>query len=136
MLRNSGYLILPLLLFSSLSCQNKDNKQVDGRPNIVIIMADDLGYSDLGCYGSEINTPNLEATDRELFWEHFGHQAMRSGKWKIISKAPEYEWELYDLENDPTELENLSLKEPQKVEIMAEKYEIWANEVGVEKIED
>jgi len=30
------------------------------RPNIVLIMADDMGFSDIGCYGGEVNTPNLD----------------------------------------------------------------------------
>ena len=36
-------------------------KASEDRPNIVLIMADDMGYSDIGCYGSEIETPNLNA---------------------------------------------------------------------------
>jgi arylsulfatase len=31
------------------------------KPNIILIMADDLGFSDIGCYGGEINTPNIDA---------------------------------------------------------------------------
>ncbi|MFZ9935794.1 MAG: arylsulfatase [Luteolibacter sp.] len=30
------------------------------RPNVIVIMVDDMGFSDLGCYGSEIHTPNLD----------------------------------------------------------------------------
>jgi arylsulfatase len=32
----------------------------EGAPNVVFVIADDLGYSDLGCYGSEIDTPNID----------------------------------------------------------------------------
>ena len=35
------------------------------RPNIVILLADDVGFSDIGCYGGEIQTPNLDALAAE-----------------------------------------------------------------------
>lgn len=42
------------------------------RPNVLLIMADDLGYGDIGCFGSEIETPNVDRLAREgLQFSHF-----------------------------------------------------------------
>ena len=38
--------------------------QTDGRPNIIVILVDDMGWSDIGSYGGEIPTPNLDALAR------------------------------------------------------------------------
>lgn len=40
-------------------------RAADERPNIVLVMVDDMGFSDLGCYGGEIETPNLDRLAKE-----------------------------------------------------------------------
>ena len=37
----------------------------EGSPNVLVMLVDDLGFSDLGCFGSEIDTPNIDALAAE-----------------------------------------------------------------------
>jgi arylsulfatase len=50
-------LLLTTIGIWMVSCSTSEHQEL---PNIILISADDLGWSDLGCYGSEISTPNLD----------------------------------------------------------------------------
>ena len=53
--------VLLFLVVLSNCVENKSSDAEQTRPNILLIVADDLGFTDLGCYGGEIRTPNLDA---------------------------------------------------------------------------
>jgi arylsulfatase A-like enzyme len=54
-------LLFVLLAFSCSQKQNKQDKKVTQKPNVVLIFVDDMGYGDLGCYGHPNNkTPNID----------------------------------------------------------------------------
>ena len=65
-----------------------------------------------------------------LYWEHEGNRAVRQGKWKLVA-AHGKPWELYGLEADRTELNNLASKHLQKVQELKAMYESWAKRRGV-----
>ncbi len=51
---------LKFLVFGLIVTACNTNKTHKSKPNIILISSDDLGWSDIGCYGSEINTPNID----------------------------------------------------------------------------
>ena len=64
-------LLIPLLLSVLSSC---NNISVEQKPNVVLILADDMGYGDLGSYGClDINTPNIDklADEGMKFTDHY-----------------------------------------------------------------
>jgi arylsulfatase A-like enzyme len=54
----ASFLSLPLLVCALAGCRSV--APAAQRPDILVILADDLGWSDIGCYGGEIETPNLD----------------------------------------------------------------------------
>lgn len=72
--------------------------------------------------------------DEPVFWEHEGNKAVRLGNYKLVSKwqqGSEYNWELFDLEKDGTEMHDLSAAMPGKVKEMSDMYDKWAEKNNV-----
>ncbi len=62
-----------------------------------------------------------------IFFNLGGSRAMREGRWKLIS-VKGGPWELYDMQTDRTELNDLAAELPEKVTAMSTRYDAWANQ--------
>ncbi|HVI99489.1 MAG TPA: arylsulfatase [Sphingomonas sp.] len=66
-----------------------------------------------------------------LFWEHEGNCAVRDGKWKLVSRFPN-NWELYDMEADRTETDDVADANPEQMRRMLDAFQAWVTRVGVQ----
>ncbi len=65
---------------------------------------------------------------QSIFYEWSGHKMVRKGKWKIVSNYPQNKWELYDMDNDRTENNDISKENPQIVAELNSEYIAWAKQ--------
>ena len=70
--KHMKYLGMISITIPTLAIAQENN----ARPNIIVVLADDMGYSDIGCYGGEIETPNLDSlATTGLRWKQFYNNA-------------------------------------------------------------
>ena len=71
----------------------------------------------------------IKAPDH-ICWEHHDNRGVREGKWKLVANHGQM-WELYNIESDATEINNLGEIYKDKVSHLDSLYEQWAQKVGV-----
>lgn len=74
--------------------------------------------------------PAHTGDDRPLFWEHMGNAAVRRGRWKLVREWGS-EWELYDIEADRGEMDNLADEHEELREELTQLWADWAKTNGV-----
>lgn len=66
-----------------------------------------------------------------IAWEHFGNRAIREGDWKLVWDDEVKEWELYNVQIDRIEINNLAKSNPEKFKNLIAKYSEWAVKMKV-----
>ena len=69
--------------------------------------------------------------DQPIAWEHEGNCAIRHGNLKLVKRF-EQPWELYDMEQDRTELHDLAPRNPALCKDLEARYDSWAQQTGVQ----
>lgn len=72
-------------------------------------------------------------TDRSLYWEHYGHRAIRHGHWKLVGEPEFLTPKLYDLKSDPTEQRDIFFENGNKAVELAKLWSQWARRQGLKE---
>ena len=73
-----------------------------------------------------------ERIEREgIFWEHEGNRAVRGVKWKLVAKGADGPWELYDLDEDRSEIHDLADEHPEGVRELSAAWHAYARRAQV-----
>ena len=153
---NEGGISTPLIVHWPAGFEERGafRRQPGQLPDIMATCVDVAGANYPGLFHENLITPmegtslvpafhNQELEREFLYFEHEGNRAIRKGKWKLVSEAwfwphmhdsvnimPLDKWELYDLEQDRTELNNLASQHPGIVEELAAEWNNWAKRTG------
>lgn len=149
---HEGGIATPLIVHwpAGITARGELRKTPGQLPDIMATCVDLAGAHYPESYGDKAITP-CEGTslagsfeddtmpERDLFWEHEGNRAVRSGRWKLVYKAskgrkqdiPLSAWELYDLKTDRTECRDIAAERPRLVLELARKWEAFAERCQV-----
>ena len=138
---HEGGISTPLIVHWPAGIPSRRNGKLETQPgHLIDIMATCVALSGANypkeLHGEKIKPlqgvsllPALEGKDLKrpepIFWEHESNRAIREGNWKLVAKADQA-WELYDMEQDRTEMHNLAAANPAKVKALAAKWDAWA----------
>lgn len=137
-----GGICTPLIVRWGKGLKIKKNSIVSTPGHVVDIMAtclDAAGVSYPESYKG-MKTPELdgqsllpvlkkgERVNRALYFEHMGEKAIQTADgWKAVCPANSQKWELYNLNEDRTELNNVALENQGRLKRMSDDFEAWAN---------
>ena len=90
---NSRTIVQVALILLSFNLLAISGYSKTGKPNIIILLADDMGFSDLGCTGSEIETPNLDRMAKEgaLFTQFYNTSRCCPSRASLLTG--QYQWD-------------------------------------------
>ena len=104
---------------------------IDLLPTIQEIAQGEPTMTDGNSLVPHFNGVSSDSDDRTLYWEHIGHRAIRQGDWKLVLDRRMGEWELYNLDVDPVEAQDLMASHPDHADQLAALWYTWADSLGV-----